>query len=168
MGEDGKESIIRILQGGDTIGHRSLFSSQHLHATATALENTDICFINKKFVMETVESNPRVAYKIIESVSRQLGASEKRIAELTQKNVRERVAGFLLLLSETHGVKSSAGTLINLKLTREELASIVGTATETVIRVISDFKKELFISQQSRFITILDTDGLIKATNTNS
>ncbi len=104
-GEDGKETIVRLAKAGDVVGHRSLFSSQNYSATATAMEDTKVCFIDKKYIMDLVEEKPKVALKLMELVGKQLGQSEKRVASFTHKNVRERVAELLMILSESHGKK---------------------------------------------------------------
>ena len=76
MTPDGKEVIVRIAQGGDVLGHRSLFTDDNYSATATALEDTDVCFIDKKFILKTIEKSPTVALNIINKLSSNMGAAE--------------------------------------------------------------------------------------------
>lgn len=162
MSADGKESIVRIASQGDVIGHRSIFTDQFYTATATALEDSGVCFIDKKYILKLVREQPSVACNLISLLGRDLGAAENKIASFSQKNVRERVAEFLLLLKETHGVKDENGKWkLTLKLSREEMASIVGTATETLIRFISELKDEGIIDQDGKTILIKDEERLL-------
>ena len=165
-GEDGKESIVRIACAGDVIGHRSVFTDEYYSATATAMDDARVCFIDKKYILKMVKEKPTVAYNLISRLGRDLGASEDKIASFSQRNVRERVAELLLTLKSSHGIKNEENaTLINLKLTREEMASLVGTATETLIRFMSELKEEQIIKQQGKNIVILNEQRLIEFAN---
>lgn len=165
MGEDGKESIVRIASAGDVLGHRSIFTDQFYNATATAVEDCTVCFLDKKYILKLVQESPSVACNIIAKLGRDLGAAEKRISSFYQKNVRERLAELLLLLKETHGVQDGTKTRLDIKLTREEMASIIGTASETLIRFMSELKQEGYIEQAGKTIFITDEEGLLDFAN---
>lgn len=166
VGEDGKESIVRIATAGDVLGHRSIFTDQFYHATATAMEDANVCFIDKKYILKLVQKEPSVACNLISKLGRDLGAAEHRISSFYQKNVRERLAELLLLLKESHGVKEADGRIrLNIKLTREEMASIIGTASETLIRFMSEIKQEGYIEQDGKTIYITDEEGLLDFAN---
>ncbi len=168
LGENGKESMVRIAKSGDVIGHRSIFTDQFYSATATAMEDTKICFIDKKFILSLVKTEPSLACNLIFKLGRDLGLSEDKVASFTQKNVFERLAEVLLLLKESHGKKLDDGKiLIELNLSRDELASLVGTATETVIRFVSELKEERVIAQDGKKIIILDEEKLLSFSNTS-
>tara|TARA_B100001971_G_C18267890_1_gene595809 strand:+ start:20758 stop:21453 length:696 start_codon:yes stop_codon:yes gene_type:complete len=162
MSPDGKESIIRIAQAGDVIGHRSLFTSKHYQASATAIEEAHVCFIDKDYILKLIETKPSVSFNLISRLSRDLGAAEHRISSFSQKNVRERLAELLLLLKESHGEPTEKGTFINIKLTRDEMASIIGTAPETLIRFMSEIKSLGYIEQEGKKIFITDEKALIE------
>lgn len=165
IGEDGKESIVRIASKGDILGHRSIFTDQYYQATATAIDETQVCFIDKKYVLKLVEREPSVACNLISKLGRDLGAAEHRLTSFAQKNVRERLAEFLLLLKETHGETSNGRIKLNIKLTREEMASIIGTASETLIRFMSELKEEGLIEQEGKTIFLLNEKGLLDFAN---
>lgn len=168
VGPDGKESIVRIVKGGEVIGHRSLFTDQNYTATATAMEDTVVCFLDKKFIMKLIQEEPTVSMNIIAKLSRDMGAAENKVSSFHQKNVRERLAELLLLLKESHGKTNEDGTIsIDLKLTREEMATMIGTANETLIRFISEFKEEGLIEQAGKTIIIKNEDELIDWANVN-
>lgn len=166
VGPDGKESIVRIVTGGDVLGHRSLFTDEYYKATATAMEDSRVCFLDKKFIMKVIQEQPSVSMNIIGKLSRDMGAAENKVSSFHQKNVRERLAELLLLLKETHGENLGNGkTKINIKLTREEMATMIGTANETLIRFISEFKDEKLISQDGKTICIEDEETLLEWAN---
>ncbi len=163
--QEGKEAIVRIATAGDVLGHRSIFTNKHYSATATAIDEAVVCFIDKKYILKMIESNPSVAYQLMNKLSRDLGSSETKIATFSQKNVRERLAELLLLLKESHGHEENGEYFIDLKLTREEMASLIGTATETLIRFMSELKDEGFIRQEGKQIIIIDEKGLLDQAN---
>ncbi len=166
VGADGKESIVRVASAGDVLGHRSLFTDQHYMATATALEDTKVCFLDKKFIMKVIQDQPTVSMSIIEKLSADMGAAENKLSSLHQKNVRERLAELLLLLKESHGEMLEDGRCrLNLKLTREEMATMIGTANETLIRFVSEFKEAGLIEQEGKTIYITNEDELMEWAN---
>lgn len=165
VGNDGKESIVRLATGGDVLGHRSLFSNENYSASATALEDTTICFLDKKFILQAIQEQPSIALNIIQKMSRQMGMAEAKSAAMFQKNVRERLAELLLSLGKSYGVKGSEGIRIDIKLTREEIASMIGTASETVIRTMGEFKEEGMIKQEGKVIILADEAALLEEAN---
>ena len=166
-GIDGKETIVRIAQGGDILGHRSLFTDDNYSATATAMEDTEVCFIDKKFILKIIEKNPSVALNIINKLSRDMGSAEKKLSSLHQKNVRERLAELLLSLKATHGTLEEGKWKIELKLTREEMATMIGTANETLIRFMTEFKEAGIIEQVGKTIFITNEEELLNWANLN-
>lgn len=166
-GADGKETIVRIVQGGDILGHRSLFTDDDYMATATAMEDTEVCFIDKKFILKVIQNNPSVALNVINKLSRDMGSAERKLSSLHQKNVRERLAELILSLKATHGVKIDGRWKIELKLTREEMATIIGTANETLIRFMTEFKDAGIIEQEGKVLYIKDEKELLNWANLN-
>ncbi|MBP9674192.1 MAG: Crp/Fnr family transcriptional regulator [Bacteriovoracaceae bacterium] len=156
IGSDGKESIIRLVAEGDVLGHRSLFSLENYAASATVLEDSTICFIDKKSIMQLLTEYPSIAFNLMSRLGRELGIAEERIASITQKNIRERLAELLLLLKESHGIFENGKWKIMLTLTREEMASMIGMATETLIRVLSEFKENKWVEQEGKTLYITD------------
>lgn len=167
LGNDGKESIIRIAGPGDVLGHRSLFSNENYTATATVIEDAAICFLDKKFIYKAVEKEPTVALNLIQKLSKEMGTAEARSAALSQKNVRERLAELLLMLKNTYGIQEGNRFRLDIKLTREEMASMIGTANETIIRFFSEFKDEKLIEQEGKIIFIIDENRLLEFANLN-
>lgn len=164
-GSDGKESIVRIVRAGDILGHRSLFTDEDYGKTAVAMEDTEVCFIDKKFILNFIQQNPSVALNIINKLSRDMGIAESKLTSLHQKNVRERLAELLLSLKTTHGVLENGRWKIELKLTREEMATLIGTANETLIRFMSEFKEEGLIEQEGKTLYIKNLPELMNWAN---
>jgi len=165
MGNDGKETIIRIAGPGDVLGHYNLFTEDSHSHTATVLEEASICFVDKKFFTKFVEMQPTVTLNIIKKMSQEISASENRNAAMSQKNVRERLAELLLELKQSYGINENGRYRLDIRLTREEIASMVGTANETVIRFISEFKDEGLIQQEGKVIYLVDEKRLMQTAN---
>jgi CRP-like cAMP-binding protein len=158
LGIDGKEQIIRFAKEGDMIGYRSLLSDENLTASITTLDETHACFIPKSTLLTFLEENPRFSLDLMKQACHELGEASRIITNLAQKTVRERLAEVLLLLKTTFG-ETDEGHL-DVSLTREELANMVGTATESVIRLLSELKDDSIIESKGRKIKILDAQQL--------
>ncbi|NOS94162.1 MAG: Crp/Fnr family transcriptional regulator [Cyclobacteriaceae bacterium] len=158
----GKEFILYIAKPGDFLGYRALLSEEFYGATATVLEDAKICFIQKENFFEVLQKNPVFMKKVVKQVCQQMGIMEERMAELAHKSVRERLAGSLLMLKESYGMEGDESVLLDIALSREDWASLVGTATETVIRLLSDFKSDELISFEGKKIRVLDPKRLAK------
>jgi len=165
LGFNGKEQILRFIKSGDIIGYRSILSNQPYGASATAMEDTEACFIPEKFFLKVLEHHPKLAFDILRRIAVDLGESAQTITFLAQKTVRERLAEVLLLLEKKLGTDKDG--FIKISLTREEMANLIGTATESAIRLISEFKTDHLIEVEGRKIKILDHQKLIKLGHVN-
>lgn len=154
-GEEGKEQIIHLAVSGDIVGFRAMFSGEPYKVSATTLEESNICFIGKTDFLDLVDSNPTLRNGIMKELSKELADRATFITNMAQKSVRERLAFSLLMLSDIYKEE-----MIN--LTREDMANFVGTATETLIRLLKDFKEEGFIQTHARKVEILDREGLLR------
>lgn len=165
LGFNGKEQILRFIKTGDILGYRSILSKQPYGASATAMEDTEACFIPEKFFIKVLEHHPKLAFDILRRISEDLGESAQTITFLAQKTVRERLAEVLLLLEKKLGVDKDG--FIKISLTREEMANLIGTATESAIRLISEFKTDHLIEVEGRKIKILAHQKLTKLGHVN-
>jgi CRP-like cAMP-binding protein len=164
IGNEGKEQIIRLAKGGDILGYRSLISGEMYTASASIIEDATICFIPKKVFFDLLQTNSDLSTRMMKLLSNDLKSAEKRITGLAQKPVRERMAETILMLKEFYGLDSEKHT-IRANLSREDIANIVGTATETAIRILSEFRSEKMINLVGKRIQIVNNDALIKAAN---
>lgn len=164
-GIDGKEQIVRFVVKGGLLGIRALLGGRKYSASATTLEDSVVCFISKETFFKISENNPQISECMITLLSRLLEEAESKMTSMAQKPVRERLAESLLLLNNIFHTDQGSCLLnedATISLTREDLANIVGTATETVIRLLSEFKEKGLITTGGRDITILDIEGLQK------
>ncbi|MDO8643942.1 MAG: Crp/Fnr family transcriptional regulator [bacterium] len=161
-GIDGRQQIIRISGPGDILGYRSLFSGEPYSATAEALEDAEICCIDKQAFFSILSKSPPMAMDVIRKLSKELRQAEDLATSIAQKSVRERMAELLLILKETYGKQTKKGVTIELKLSREEMAEMIGVTQETAIRLLSEFKKDKMIEVKEREITILDPKALLQ------
>jgi CRP-like cAMP-binding protein len=164
IGIEGKEQIIRLAKDGDILGYRSLISGELYTASASVIEDANICFIPKKTFFELIQTNSELSTRMMKLLSNDLKTAEKRITGLAQKPVRERMAETILMIKEFYGIDTDNKT-ITANLSREDIANIVGTATETAIRVLSEFRSEKIIELVGKKIQIINNDNLIKAAN---
>lgn len=162
---EGRETILRIAGPGDILGHQNLLTSEKNAYSATMIEDGSVCFIDRKFITELMASESTVALNIIRKLSSEIAASEHRNAAMAIKSVRERLAELLMTLKMSYGVTERNRTRLDIKLTREEMASIVGTANETIIRFISEFKEEGILEQEGKVIFLLDENKLMTSAN---
>ncbi|NVK83048.1 MAG: Crp/Fnr family transcriptional regulator, partial [Cytophagia bacterium] len=120
-----------------------------------------ICFIPKSDFLTILNRNPSFFQKLMKAVCHELGVMEDKLAQLAQKSVRERLAATIIMLKETYGMEGEGSHVIDIALSREDLANIVGTATETVIRLLSEFKSDGLIALKGKKIEVIDVQRLI-------
>lgn len=162
-GFDGKEQIIRFAKDGDLIGFRSVVSDELACTTAKVVNDAVLCYLPAEVLTSLIKVNPEFAMSLMKLTCRELGESNKFLTDIAQKTVRERLAEVLLLLMDTFDLDED-GTL-QISLTREELANMVGTATESVIRLLSEFKSDKLIELNGRKIKLINIPKLIKIGN---
>lgn len=162
-GIDGKEQIIRFARPGDIIAYRSVLSNETACTSAKVIEDAKLCFIPAHILTDFVKKNPLFSMEIMKLTCHELAEANEYITDIAQKTVRERLAEILLHLINDFGL--DADNYLKITLTREELANIVGTATESVIRLLSEFKSDRYIELSGRKIKILDRKSLEKISN---
>lgn len=162
-GIDGKEQIIRFARTGDIIGFRSVLSNELACTTAEVLDEASLCYIPSETLVFLVKHNGNFSMELMQLTCKELGEANAYITDIAQKTVRERLAEILIHLKNDFGLDEN--NILQISLTREELANIVGTATESVIRLLSEFKQDQLIELNGRKIRIQDEAGLIRIGN---
>jgi len=162
-GVDGKEQIIRFARKGEIIAYRSVLSNEPACTSAKVIEDCQVCFIPSELLIQFVKTNPAFAFEVVKLTCHELAEANSYITDIAQKTVRERVAEVLLNLVKDFGLDDQK--YLRISLTREELANIVGTATESVIRLLSEFKSDKLIELNGRRIKIIDLRGLEKVSS---
>lgn len=162
LGSDGKEQIINITKAGDVMGYKAMMGEENYPVSAETLEESNICFIPRSNFIEILEQSPELYQRLLKKVCHEMGLMTERMTNLAQKSVRERMALTLVMLNDTYGLDALDNGPIAINLTREDLANIVGTATETLIRLLHDFKEEGLVSTEGRRIIINDPVSLAR------
>lgn len=158
LGENGKEQILKLIVKGDIVGQRSLVSNESANLSATALNEMEVCFIPKSEIMGSLKSNHNFSMDMLQDLAHELKEADNHIVDLAQKSVVKRFADALIYIQNYF--KTDDEGYLNLILTREEYANLIGTATESAIRILSQFKKEGYISTEGKQIKIEDLNGL--------
>lgn len=154
-GNEGKEQIIEIAKAGDLVGFRAMLSDKTYNVDAEMLEDACIGYIQKSDFLKEINTNEKLRNTVIRVLSKELQDKADLLTTMAQKTVRQRTALALILLDDIYN-----GAPIN--LSRDDLANFVGTATETVIRLLREFKKEGKLDIQGRKITILNVEELVE------
>ncbi len=158
LSANGKDQIVKLVVKGDLLGQRSLVSEERANLRATALNDMEVCFIPKSEIIKDLQKNNNFTMDILKNMADDLKEADDVIVNMAQKSVRQRLAEALISIHNNFGTNAD-GTL-SVLLSREDFASIVGTATESAIRVLSQFKKGGLISTSGKYIKIEDLEGL--------
>jgi CRP-like cAMP-binding protein len=158
LSENGKDQVIKMVVKGQLIGQRSLVSNENSNLQATALNDMEVCFIPKSEIIADLQKNPKFTLDMLKDMALDLKDADDSIVNMAQKSVKQRLAETLLYVEQSFGVNADGA--INLILSREEYANVVGTATESAIRILSQFKKEGLISTKGKHIKIENSNGL--------
>jgi len=162
-GIEGKEQIIGFAKAGDIIGYRSILSREVACTTAKAIEDVTVCGIPGENLFQLIENNSKFSIEIMQLACKELGEANQFLTDIAQKTVRERLAEVLVKLKMLFTVDNEG--FLKISLTRDEMASLVGTATESVIRLLSEFKQDKYIELNGRRIRILNEEKLRKISN---
>jgi len=157
---NGKEQILKLAFKGDLLGQRSLLGEERSNLKATAVNDMQICFIPKKNVVNNLSKNIDFSMDIMKQMAHDLKDADNSIVNMAQKTVRKRLADTLLYIYRNFGVDENHN--LKIQLSREDYANIVGTATESAIRIFSKFKKDGLIKISGKNIRILDLNELQK------
>jgi len=159
---DGRIKTLAILEKGDFLGEMAILDREIRSANVKAVEDTEMLVIDRRDFEASLTSNPQIAFKIMETLSARLRDADKQIESLTFQNVSGRLVIALLDLAEKHGIKTDKGIKIDMELTHQELAEMVGTAREVVSRILNDFRKTGCIEIEKHYITITDKEQLMR------
>lgn len=163
LSPNGKEQIVKFIKKGDMLGYRSVLGEEPVNLSVVALEDLEACFIPKRDIFESIQHNKDFSMDMFKVVCHDLKDANSTVADMAQKTVRERLADTLLFLDETFGEDKEGN--IDIKLSREEIANVIGTATESAIRLLSDLKKDGIITLMGKKIRIENKSALRKIGN---
>ena len=158
MNKDGKEFVTNLYKAGDFLGYKSLINEETYEESATALEPTEISLIPKEDFLHLLYSSKEVSHKFIKMLAGSIDIKQQELLNLAYDTVRKRVADSLLKLEAKY--RDEGQDQFSIAISRVDLASIVGTATESVIRTLSEFKHDGYIAIKGSSITILEAEKL--------
>lgn len=160
-GVGGRSQIIRMIKPVEYFGYRAYFANENFVTAAAAFEPSTICMIPMNIVITLISQNHELAMFFIRQLSIDLGISDERTVNLTQKHIRGRLAESLLFLKENYGLEEDQSTL-SIYLSREDLANLSNMTTSNAIRTLSNFANEKLITIDGRKIKIIDEEKLKK------
>ncbi|RTL12285.1 MAG: Crp/Fnr family transcriptional regulator [Flavobacteriaceae bacterium] len=162
LSDNGKDQIVKLVKPGELLGQRSMISDEPANLSAVALEDMEVCFIPRSEVMQFFTQNNQFSMNVMRTICDDLKGADDHMVNMAQKTVRQRLAETLIYLEDTFG-KNDDGTL-RIQLSREELAGMIGTATESCIRLLSELNKSDYIELTGKKITLLDKNKLKRLT----
>jgi CRP-like cAMP-binding protein/CheY-like chemotaxis protein len=159
----GNEFITGLYNEGEYFGYNDLLEENNYKETAVALENSEICLIQKQDFFTLLYNNRDVANKFIKMLSNNIIEREERLLKLAYNSVRKRVAEALLMLQKKY--QKEGQNNFSMAISRDDLSGLVGASKETVIRTLTDFKEEKLIDIKGSNITIANYEKLSKMRN---
>jgi len=160
LSTNGKDQIVKLVKAGELLGQRSMVSDEPANLSAVALEDMEVCFIPKSEILGFFNKNNQFSLGMMKSICGDLKESDLHVVSMAQKTVKNRLAETLLYLQDTFG--KNADNTLKIQLSREELAGMIGTATESCIRILSEFNKSGLIELVGKKIAIKDVNKLKK------
>ena len=160
-GVGGRSQIVRMVRPFQYFGYRAYFAQELYVTSAAAFESSQVCLISMKIIEQILQNNGALAMFFILLLSIDLGVSDRRVVNLTQKHIRGRLAESLIFLKGNYGLEEDGAT-ISIYLSREDLANLSNMTTSNAIRTLSGFENERIISLDGRKIKIIDEDRLQK------
>jgi CRP-like cAMP-binding protein len=162
--KDGGEQIIYVANTGELIGYHAVLSDNRYPDSAAALEESTITFIPREDFLATLEKSGVLGKRLLKTLSHEFAVLANSLTLFTHP-VRERLALQLVVLREKFKVNFQPGEPVEINMSREDLASLVGTARENVVRMLTEFKEEGVLETKGRKIIVLDVRKLIALAN---
>lgn len=159
--DEAKEIILALFRDGDFFGEMSLIGSGHTRsATAETMESCTLYILKRTVFTQFMEKSPKLCLKLLETTMGRLRLANDQIYDLTFLGVRSRIMKTIIRLSEQHGVPTPEGLLINVKLTHQQLANMVGTVRESVTKVLQELLDDELIQIDKKLITLRNVDAI--------
>jgi CRP-like cAMP-binding protein len=163
--KNGKQQIVYLASTGQLIGYHAILSEDRYPDSAAVMEESLIAFIPKEDFLKVLEQSPLLNNRLLKTLSHEYAVLANSLTMFAQKTVRERLALQLIVLREKYKVNFVEGMPVEINISREDLASLVGTARENVIRILTEFKEDDILETKGRKISIKNVNPLIKIAN---
>jgi CRP-like cAMP-binding protein len=161
LSHEGKEIILEVISPYDIFGGVAVLKNFPYPANAVAMEDSEVLKISRKNLMRLVDRFPNLMYCIALQLGDRMKSSYDSLKNIALERVEARIAALLLKLSNKVGVETDKGVLIDMRLTKQDVADMVGTTVETSIRTFSKFKKQGLLTDSNGKIIIKDREGLM-------
>jgi CRP-like cAMP-binding protein len=162
---DGREQIFYICNQGELMGYHALLSQEHFPDSAATIENSEITFIPKENFLQVLDSSPLLSKWLLKLLSHEFSVFINLISSLATKSVRERLALGLLIVNEKYQISGKKNIPAEITMSRGDLANMIGTAKETLVRLLHNFKDEQLIETNGKIIRVIDKKGLVNVAN---
>ncbi|SRR5260221_6754873 len=165
MDNDDREQIIYVADTGELIGYHAILSEDRYPDSAAALEESTIIFISKEDFLKVLEQSDTLSKRLLKTLSHEFAVLINGLTLFAQRSVRERLALQLVVLREKYKVDFQPGMPVEINLSRDDLASLVGTARENVVRILTEFKEKGILKTKGRKIIVEDVKKLVLVAN---
>ncbi|MDP4131427.1 MAG: Crp/Fnr family transcriptional regulator, partial [Bacteroidota bacterium] len=162
LDKDGREQIIYVANTGELLGYHAILSEDRYPDSAAVLEESTIAFIPKEDFLHTLRHSEVLSKRLLRTLSHEFAVLTNSLSMFAQKSVRQRLALQLIVLREKYKVNFQAGMPVEINMGRDDLANLVGTARENVVRILTEFKEAKILQTKGRKIIIHDVRKLIK------
>ncbi len=159
---EGKEVIIEIIIPGEPFGAMAVLQGGRYPATAETMEASTTIEARRDALIKVCENSPGLLLKLTSKIAERVRESHEMLKGIAFEKVEARIAKLLLRLSEKIGHKTPQGLLIDMRLTKQDIAEMTGTTVETAIRTMSKLKKEGLVIEENKRIILPDPQGLKK------
>jgi CRP/FNR family transcriptional regulator len=153
---DGREHILHFINPGEVFAEVVMFDNGTYPATAEVIEDCTVGLIRNADMEKIISNNPGIALGLLKIMARRLRISQQQLIELALLDTTRRAASMLLFLASEQGRQTEQGILIDISLTNQDLANLIGTSRETANRILNDFKRQKAIEVKRGQVTILD------------
>lgn len=163
--KDGKEQIIYVANTGEIIGYHAILGDDRYPDSAAALEDCVLKFVPKADFLAALQQSPILTQRLLKALSHEFAVLSNTISVFAQRSVKERLAIALIVLREKYKDDTAPGEPVTINISRTDLANIVGTAKENVVRFLREFKEQQLIHSSGRKIQVLDIKKLVEVSN---
>ena len=165
--KEGREIIIYVACRAELVGYHAVLAEDRYPDSAVALEKSIIAFIPKEDFLETLKRSESLKMRLLKILSHEFAVLANSLCVFAQKSVRERLALQLVVLREKYKINLQPGMPVEINLSRDDLASLVGTARENVVRVLTEFKQAGILETRGRKIIVHNVNRLIEIAKYN-
>ena len=163
--EEGNEQIIYLAHTGQLIGYHGILSGDQYLDSVGVMEDSRIVFIPKDDFLRTLQRSFIFSNRLLRTLSHEYTVLTNSLTVLAHKTVRERLALQLVVIREKYKVSGAEGNPIEVNISREDLANLVGTVRENVVRILTEFKEDDILETKGRKIIIKDVNKLVQIAN---